>query len=285
MGMDYARRRVGGGVTRAEVPRRMSNEVRVSSWGELHDRLYEGSWHEPLGRFRSRFAFRGVFDVAADLTTSLCRLQGGQANVEGQILRAFRKYAQRDSVPGDSVWNWLALAQHHGLPTRLLDWTFSPYVALHFSTYDPETFHMDGAVWCVDYVGAHRHLPQPLRDQLAAECADVFTTEMVDRVAGSLPAFDELGNDRPFVLFLEPPSLDERIVNQFALFSLMSSPTADMQDWLSAHPGLCHRLIIPAELKWEIRDKLDQANINERVLFPGLDGLSRYLKRYYTPKR
>jgi FRG domain len=285
MGMDYARRRVGGGVTRAEVPRRMSNEVRVSSWGELHDRLYAGSWHEPLGRFRSRFAFRGVFDVAADLTTSLCRLQGGQANVEGQILRAFRKYAQRDSVPGDSVWNWLALAQHHGLPTRLLDWTFSPYVALHFSTYDPETFHTDGAVWCVDYVGAHRHLPQPLRDQLAAECADVFTTEMVDRVAGSLPAFDELGRDRPFVLFLEPPSLDERIVNQFALFSLMSSPTADMQDWLSAHPGLCHRLIIPAELKWEIRDKLDQANINERVLFPGLDGLSRYLKRYYTPKR
>ena len=100
----------------AQVPRRMSKEIRVSSWGELHDRLYEGSWHEPLGRFRSRFAFRGVFDVAADLTTSLCRLQGGQANVEGQILRAFRKYAQRDSVPGDSVWNWLALAQHHGLP-------------------------------------------------------------------------------------------------------------------------------------------------------------------------
>ena len=275
-------------MTRAEGRRRISeavNEVRVSSWGELHDRLYEGSWHEPLGRFRSRFAFRGVFDGAADLTTSLCRLEGGQANVEGQVLRAFRKYARRDSVPGDSIWNWLALAQHHGLPTRLLDWTFSPYVALHFCTDEPETYHLDGAIWCVDYVRAHEHLPKPLREQLGAESADVFTAEMVDRIANSLPAFDELAGDRPFVLFLEPPSLDERIVNQFALFSMMSSPTADLQNWLGAHAGLWHRLIIPSELKWEVRDKLDQANITERVLFPGLDGLSRYLKRYYTPKR
>jgi hypothetical protein len=262
-----------------------ANDIVAANWTDLNDRLFADAWDEEIGRFRSRFAYRGMASSAYDLTTSLMRLGGVYHELEAHLLRNFIKYARRTQLPDTSPWHWLALAQHHGLPTRLLDWTFSPYVALHFSTYDPETFHTDGAVWCVDYVGAHRHLPQPLRDQLAAECADVFTTEMVDRVAGSLPAFDELGRDRPFVLFLEPPSLDERIVNQFALFSLMSSPTADMQDWLSAHPGLCHRLIIPAELKWEIRDKLDQANINERVLFPGLDGLSRYLKRYYTPKR
>jgi hypothetical protein len=42
--------------------------------------------------------------------------------------------------------------------------------------------------------------------------------------------------------------------------------------------------VIPASLKWEIRDKLDQGNINERVLFPGPEGLTRWLKRYYMPR-
>ena len=88
-----------------------------------------------------------------------------------------------------------------------------------------------------------------------------------------------------FVVFLEPPSLDDRIVNQYALFSLMSSPTANLDLWLAQHPELSRRIIIPAGLKWEVRDKLDQANITERVLFPGLDGLSRWLKRYYSPRQ
>jgi hypothetical protein len=85
-------------------------------------------------------------------------------------------------------------------------------------------------------------------------------------------------------LFFEPPSLDERIVNQFAFFSIMTDPIAILDDWLVKHPDLYRRIIIPAELKWEVRDKLDQANITERVLFPGIDGLASWLKRHYQPK-
>jgi hypothetical protein len=64
----------------------------------------------------------------------------------------------------------------------------------------------------------------------------------------------------------------------------MSSARAGLDTWLAARPHVLRRLIVPAGLKWEVRDKLDQANITERVLYPGLDGLSRWLRRYYTPK-
>ena len=261
------------------------SDIRASSWNDLHEHLYAGSWNEPIRRFRSTFAYRGIWDAADDLSTSLSRLGDGYERQELHMLRNFRKYAVRGAVPAtDSVWNWLALAQHHGLPTRLLDWSFSPYVALHFATQDPAQFDVDGAIWCVDYVKIHALLPDALKRHSESEGADVFTAELLDRAADTLPKLDEMGRDEPFLMFLEPPSLDERIVNQFALFSLMSSPTANLGRWLADRPDVYRRLVIPAGLKWEVRDKLDQANITERVLFPGLDGLSRWLKRYYTPK-
>jgi hypothetical protein len=65
----------------------------------------------------------------------------------------------------------------------------------------------------------------------------------------------------------------------------MSDPQARLADWLNSHPDLFFKIIIPSELNWEIRDRLDQANITERVLFPGLDGLSSWLKRQYSPRK
>jgi hypothetical protein len=247
------------------------------------DELYQGSWNADLQRFRSPFAFRGMSSATHSLKSSLGRLSRGHTDVnklELALLRNFRKYARSEGASGESIWDWLALGQHRGLPTRLLDWTYSPLVALHFATDDPLHFDRDGVVWCVDFVAANRRLPRRLQSMLEEEGSDTFTTEMLSTFK-NLRDFDTLARE-PFVVFMEPPAVDRRILNQLALFSLMSDVSASLDQWVAQHPELCRRVIIPAALKWEIRDKLDQANVNERVLFPGLDGIARWLARYYT---
>lgn len=265
---------------RSDVPK-----ATRKSWLDVVDALYEGSWNADLCRFRSPFAFRGQGRHDLSLKTTLARL--GEAadlrRLEQALLRNFRKYGYSEGIRSDSIWDWLALGQHRGLPTRLLDWTYSPLVALHFATEFIGDFEVDGVVWCVNFVEANKRLPRRLKHMLERETSDTFTVEMLDSFP-SLRAFDALARE-PFVIYIEPPAVDSRILNQLALFSLMSSPSADLDDWLTRHPELCRKVVVPARLKWEIRDKLDQANINERVLFPGLDGLSRWLARYYTPTR
>jgi hypothetical protein len=259
------------------------SEIRVRSWIELQEVLFADMWQPNLKRFRSPYVFRGLSDVAYRLETSLSRLCGKFAELEPHLLRNFRKYAHRDIVERDTLWYWLSLAQHHGLPTRLLDWTISPLVAAHFATAHLDKFNKDRAIWAINQVKAHQLLPDQLKVMLTQEGADYFTVELLSEAVDSLKALDTLAPPN-FVVFFEPPSMDDRIVNQFALFSVMPDPQVLLDGWLQAYPEIWYKIIIPAELKWEVRDKLDQANITERVLFPGLDGLSRWQKRYYTPR-
>jgi hypothetical protein len=258
-------------------------EVRISGWRELHDALFEESWNPEIKRFRSSYAFRGLNLNHDKLENSLMHLGENFSSMEKHLIRNFRKYAHKDVVESDSIWNWLSLAKHHGLPTRLVDWTFSPYVAMHFLTSAMHYFNEDGCIWAVNYIKVHEKLPGKLKNLLFEEGSDVFTIDMLNNALKDLEEFDSLSSEI-FLLFFEPPSIDQRIINQYALFSLLSSPEAYVDDWLEKHPDTFKKFVIPASLKWEIRDKLDQANITERVLFPGLDGLSMWLKRQYSTR-
>jgi hypothetical protein len=259
-------------------------ELRVHSWSELCEAVFQDSWQENLGRFRTNYAFRGVSDRSVPLVNRYVRTCGENSKLEYHLLRNFRKYA-RVKAPNDlsSDWRVLTIGQHYGLPTRLIDWTYSPFVAVHFATGDIAKYHLDGVIWMVDFVKVNRLLPSPFSDVLAAVGSNTFTVEMLEEALPGIADFDNLSTE-DLALFFEPPSLDDRIINQYAFFSVMSKATASLGDWLLNHPDVYKRIVIPAELKWEVRDKLDQANITERLLFPGLDGLAAWLGRHYAPR-
>jgi len=125
--------------------------------------------------------------------------------------------------------------------------------------------------------------------ELRIRCSDPFVLSALKgvnlQVSSTRPVnisdLEELSKE-PFVLFFEPPSLDERIVNQSALFSILSKPDVLLDDWIARHPEVCRRIIIPAKMKSEFRDKLDHSNMNEKIMFPGVDGIAQFLGRYYT---
>jgi len=226
-------------------------DIRIKSWNHLAEVLYDIPKNQH-GRHRSNFVYRGVADRRWGLETSLRRLGEYCADVEGPLLRNFSKYAEPGSIPADNLWVKLAVAQHHGLPTRVLDWTVSPKVAVHFATWEDQYFDRDAAIWCVDVVAAMRLLPDQLRTILTEKRAFLFSVEMLEWIS-EIDALDALGEHQPFVLFFEPPSLDARIVNQGAVMSVLSSPLLVLNKFLRRHSDLYYRIIIPRRLKWESR--------------------------------
>jgi hypothetical protein len=259
-------------------------DITAESWLHIQDVLFsrDDLWNDNLSRFRSPMAYRGLDQANYTLQTSLCRLGGDFAGLERHLLRNFKKYAHRDLVERNTDWHWLSVAQHHGLPTRLLDWTYSPYVALHFATAKLEHYDQDGAVWAVNFEKAKRALPDKMRELLETAGANGFSVDMLAELGISPLDLEDHEERGTFAMFFEPPSMDDRIVNQYALFSVLSRSRQTLDSWLSENRDLWWKLVIPARLKWEVRDKLDQANITERVLFPGLGGLSDWLKRHYS---
>ena len=260
-------------------------EIRVASLGALIDHVTPPAPDTETGRRRDSGVYRGSTEASRGLLTSLDRLGGlspphTKRGLEAHILRNFIRYSRPHlDPPPANEWELLFAAQHHGLPTRLLDWSYSPLVAAHFATADAGD--RDRAVWRLEWQRVHRQFDFP---DLA------LLIEDLERICGQEGRYSPfslfaLRSESPaFACMLEPPSLDARIIVQSAVFTLCSDTTQSFDAFLEHH-GLADALtkyVIPASDVGKVRDQLDIVGMDERRLFPDLDGVAARMRRYYS---
>jgi FRG domain len=271
------------------------SEVVVSSLGDLIDKVTPPAPDPRTGRRRDTGVYHGASDARRRLLTSLDLLGGAhpphtKRELEAHILRNFIRYS-RPHLPTPPVNDWevLVAAQHHGVPTRLLDWTYSPLVAAHFATTDVH-LGRDRAVWRLDWQQVHRAFQLPTLALLIEDLARTFSgggspfTPWTLFDAASDTRSGERAERRDFACMIEPPSLDVRIIVQAAVFTLCTDTSRSFDAFLEAHSlaSALTKFVIPQAEVTRFRDQLDLVGIDERRVFPDLDGVAEGLRRYYS---
>lgn len=258
----------------------MIEEVVLKTIGDL----IEFTTQNNFGKYPiMNFTFRGQKKADYKLTSGIHRYcESDKEYIENRTLANFRKYGQSFNPQlCNSVWANMIIAQHHGLPTRLLDFSISPLVALYFALgdiYSDDTV----AIWAISHVKLNQLLPQEYKKTLNRCMGRSFTIEALDEMKISISDYNKhMGNSS--LLFIEPPSIDQRIINQFSHFALMPDQLDPLNEFLEkiTIPKVAYKFLILPQYKRMFKQQLDTLNITERTLFPGLDGIASYLARRY----
>ena len=141
----------------------------------------------------------------------------------------------------------------------------------------------DGEIYCVSRLKTNSALSPTFANLLKEQHTNLFSLETLSSNYQQMKDFDKIDATPTTrsLLFFEPPSISPRIVNQYAFFSVKPDPYSNTLEWMEAHERYCWKVIVPARLKKEIRDRLLVMNISERTIYPGLDGTSQWLRAYY----
>jgi len=207
--------------------------------------------------YRSHDGFGSIFRGQADATWDLLP-KGGRKEFylpENRDLGRARSWAKKavaySSLPSSEL-EQLAIAQHHGLATRLLDWSMNPLVACFFACHEKN--NKDGIVYICE-----------MPNEIVTEEANLNALKESGGVFGYLPK-----------------SISPRVLAQKGLFTVHCDASRKIEikesNLKNGNPNLI-KLIIPAKLKHEILVHLDDYGIDESVLFPDLDGLSSHINQ------
>ncbi len=201
--------------------------------------------------------FRGHADAAWSLAPSVGRrhvlgVAPYRAKDEEDLFKSFKREVQRFETSLRTDLEWLALAQHHGLATRLLDWTLNPLVAAWFAV-ENETLNVDGQV----------HMIRISTNDLMDEVADVFAS-----IADPL--------------FVRVPPRTARITAQQGLFSLHPDPVSR---WIPGGPAIFYDTFdVPLRAKPFFREALHAFGFDRARLMSDLEGLCATLSWGYRTR-
>jgi hypothetical protein len=226
--------------------------------------------------------FRGQSDARWGLSPRIWRKENEQAN-EAEMRLEFESVGTPMTPSGrvHDKWHWYFLMQHYSAPTRLLDWTTNPLVALYFAV--SEGFDKDSAVWVVDPWRWNRAHVKGLYGPAIAGWRETKKYLLDLEIAFDTDK-DENQTSQKWPIAIEPSHIDRRIAAQgskFILFGtqkdMTDSPAINRPRGGGGKHAILDKIVVPKAKAEELREELNQMGINERAMFPDLEGLGRHI--------
>lgn len=203
---------------------------------------------------RSRWIYRGHSKSSYKLLPSIGRLLGNKFSTAQELhsyekdifseflIRNYSRFRESNSLVN------LAIAQHHGLLTRMLDWTYSPLIGLFFAIEDESLYHEEGALYAYQQENGYNQFPQ----------------EFVNS-----PLNEESYKNADYY-FVYAPDLTPRISNQQGVFQIFKEPAQEFKGVFNLH-----KIVVKSESKSKIKKQLFRLGISYDTIYPELDGLTK----------
>ncbi len=257
-------------------------QIELKSWSEFKSKI---------DSFRPEWIYRGQANASWELASSLERSSLLEIDHEIEIVfiaeyrKATRSFLDFSETPKTTL-EWLSLLQHHGTPTRLIDFTESPYIAAYFAFQEEGSEMSESvAIWCINRISFYQAALYYLKEQIKITTSGkqcLFTESDFEKLFKQ----GQKGRDIDCVMPFDLSNANQRQLIQQSVFVAAMNPQKRFIDQLSfldyQEKPIMTKLTIPSkERKVALRD-LIKMNITHATLFPGIDGFARALNLKYS---